>query len=134
MRPLLLLGWISLLAACQTLADVRPGDGRKSTITGKSYDAIWAAAHTVAEEHFEIREQDQARGIILAERTMSAWSSGAYVGIYITPTTMAPAHTIEVVRRRKVTTQAGEQDWEYKVLRDIYRRLGLPALDPRRDP
>jgi hypothetical protein len=32
-----------------------------------------------------------------------------------------------------MTTNVGEQDWEYKILRDIYRELGLPALDPRRD-
>ncbi|SRR6266511_4935648 len=123
------------LVACQSMSDVKPGDGRKATISGKTYEQVWDAAYKVADEHFEVREQDKARGVIRAERTMSAFSSGAWVGIYITPSNPGVStYTVEVVRRKKVVTQAGEQDWEYKVLRDIYRRLGLPALDPSRDP
>ena len=124
-----------LLVGCQSMSDLKPGDGRKATITGRSYDEIWEAALRVADEHFEIREQDRARGVILAERTVSASSYGAWIGTYITPPIQgAPAYTVEVVRRKKMTTNFGEQDWEYKVLRDIYRQLGLPALDPSRYP
>ena len=123
------------LAACQTMSDVKPGDGRKATITGKSYDQIWDSAHKVADEHLQIHEQDKARGVIVGERAMSAWSYVAWVGTYITPPTPgAPAYTVEVVRRKNMTTNVGEPDWEYKMLRDIYRELGLPALDPSRDP
>lgn len=78
--PILLLG-------CQSMSDVQPGDGRKTTITGRSYEQIWQAAVKVADVHFEIREQDQTRGVILAERTIGAWGYGAWVGIYITPPT-----------------------------------------------
>jgi hypothetical protein len=49
------------------------------------------------------------------------------------PAPGASVYNVEVVRRKKMTTNVGEQDWEYKILRDIYRELGLPALDPRRD-
>jgi len=49
------------LAACQTMSDVKPGDGRKATITGKSYDQIWDAAHRVSDEHLQIHEQDKTR-------------------------------------------------------------------------
>ena len=123
------------LAACQSMSSVKPGDGRKTTITGKSYDQIWDATHKVAVEHFQIHEQDKARGVIIGERDMSAWSYGAWVGAFITPPTQgAPTYTVEVVRRKKMTTNVGEQDWEYKMLRDIYRELGLPAFDPKRDP
>lgn len=123
------------LPACQSMSDVKPGDGRKATIAGKTYDQVWTAATTVADEHFEVRERDKATGTIKAERTMSAFSKGAYIGIYIVPPTAAPTHTVEVVRRKKSTYgDLGEQDWEYKVLRDMYRQLGLPALDPTRDP
>ena len=134
-RASVLVVAVLVLAGCQSLADVKPGDGRKATISGKTYDQIWEAAYKVADEHFEIREQDKARGVIVGERTVSAWSWGAWVGTYITPPAAgAPAYTVEVVRRKKMTTNLGEQDWEYKLLRDIYRHLGLPALDPKRDP
>src|SRR5882762_1379941 len=123
------------LAACQTMSDVKPGDGRKATINGKSYDQIWDAAHKVADEHLQIHEQDKTRGVIVGERPMSFGSYGAWVGTYITPTMPdAPAYTVEIVRRKKMTANVGEQDWKYKMLRDIYRELGLPALDPRCDP
>ena len=46
----------------------------------------------------------------------------------------APSYTVEVVRVLKNKLQVSSQDWEYKVLRDMYRTLGLPALDPKRDP
>jgi hypothetical protein len=123
------------LAACQSMSSVRPGDGRKATIAGKSYDEIWSAAHKVCDEHFEIREQDKTRGVIIGERETHWTDAPAWVGTYITPPTPgAPAYTIEVVRRKKMVTNVNVRDWEYKILRDIYRELGLPALDPSRDP
>jgi hypothetical protein len=122
------------LAGCQSMSDVKPGDGRRTTITGKTYDEIWDAAHKVADEHFEIREHDKARGVILGERTVSAFGWGSWVGLYITPAVEgADTYTVEVVRRKKASGNLGEQDWEYKTLRDIYRLLGLPPLDPTRD-
>jgi hypothetical protein len=124
---------IVTLTACQSMSSLKPGDGRKATISGKSYDQIWDAAHKVADEHLEIHQQDKARGVIVGERTMH-FGYGAWVGTYITPTTpSAPVYTVEVVRRKKVSTSLVEEDWEYKILRDIYRELGLPALDPSRD-
>jgi hypothetical protein len=109
--PMVALLTMIALSGCQTMADVKPGDGRRATITGKSYDAIWQAASRVANEHFEVQEEDKARGVILAERTMSAASYGAYVGIYITPVQPgAETYFVEVVRRKKMVTNIGEQD------------------------
>jgi len=106
------------------MSDVQPGDGRRLTITGREYDAIWQAAIKVADEHFEIREQDKGRGAITAERTMTAWGAGAWVGIYITPTTAGAAtYTVEVVSRKKLMTNLTEQGWEKKVLRDLQDAL-----------
>src|SRR5262245_53558451 len=130
----LLLAVLLLLTGCQSMSDVKPGEGRKATIIGKSYDTIWDAAYKVADEHLDIKQQDKARGVIVGERTVSALSWGAWVGVYISPASSdAAAYTVEVVRRKKMTTNLGEQDWEYKILRDVYRQLGLPALDPKRD-
>jgi hypothetical protein len=123
-----------LLAACQSMSDVKQGDGRKATIAGKAYEQIWDAAYQVSDEHFEIREQNKAQGVILAERTWKPYQPGAWMGIYIT--SVGPgqdAYAVEVVQRNKNLGTIGATDWEYKVLRDIYRRLGLPALDPTRD-
>ncbi|HTK92136.1 MAG TPA: hypothetical protein VL948_18035 [Verrucomicrobiae bacterium] len=108
------------LGACQSLSDVKPGDGRKLTIEQRAYDEIWNAALRVADEHFEIREQDKARGVILAERTATFMEATSYIGLYITPSAPgAQSYTVEVVRRKRMTTNANVQDWERKVLRDL---------------
>jgi hypothetical protein len=90
---LAMLGVSLLAASCSssgwTLSDVKPGEAgshswavvlgedarldRRVTITGHAYDEIWSAAILVAQEHFEIREQDRARGVIKAERTEISW-------------------------------------------------------------
>jgi hypothetical protein len=115
----LLLAGLSL-AGCQSLSDVAPGDGRTATITGHTYEEIWRAALTVADEHFEIREQDQARGVIKAERTTTAFGWGAWVGLYITPPAPgANRYVVEVVSRKKATGNLAEQGWEGKVLHDL---------------
>jgi hypothetical protein len=102
------------------MSDVKPGDGRKATITGHSYDDIWRAALKVADEHFEIREQDQAHGVIKAERTTTAFGWGAWVGLYITLSAPgAERYVVEVVSRKKATGNLSEQGWESKVLRDL---------------
>jgi hypothetical protein len=125
-----LLGLL-VLTGCRSLGDVKPGDGRKAMVGGRTYEQVWHAALKVAGEYFEIRERDPARGMVLAERTPSAWSAGAYVGIYISPPVAGAAtYTVEVVGRKKFVTQLGEQDWEYRVLRDMLAELALPA--PRR--
>jgi hypothetical protein len=67
----------------------------------------------VAAEHFEIREQNQATGTIMAERTATAmpfWGAGAWVGIYITPPrTGADSYRVEVVDKKKLVTDMTEQ-------------------------
>jgi hypothetical protein len=108
------------LAGCQSMADVTPGDGKAATITGKTYDQVWAASVKVADEHFEIWKQDKAAGTITAERTVTMWGWGSWVGIYITPAASgAPNYRVEVVSRKKQKGNLGEQGWEGKTLRDI---------------
>ena len=123
-----LAAFAMLFAACQTMADVKPGDGHRATIDKRSYDDIWKAATRVAEEHFEIRESDRERGTILAERPNGFVEPGAWVGIFISPaSTGAPTYTVEVVRRKKMTTNVGVKDWEQKVIRDIFFVLNNPG-------
>ena len=108
------------LTACQSMSDVKPGDGKVATNAGQSYDQVWAAAVKVADEHFEIRTQDKAAGTITAERTVTVWGWGSWVGIYITPPASgAASYRVEVVSRKKQMGNLSEQGWEGKTLRDI---------------
>jgi len=73
------------MAGCATMADVRPGHGRITEISGFTYEQVWAAALRVAATHFKVREADEAKGVIRAERDVDVWSWGEWVGIFITP-------------------------------------------------
>jgi hypothetical protein len=117
----LLILFLLFLAACASIEDVKQGTGKSLTIKGRSYDEVWQAAHRVAVEHFEILEQDQARGIIRGERQFHFMGEGGdWVGIFITPPAPGTeAYLVEGVKRRKLRTQVSGQDWEKKVLRDL---------------
>jgi hypothetical protein len=44
----------------------------------------------------------------------------SWIGIYVTPSVSgASSYTVEVVRRKWMTTNVNVQDWERKVLRDL---------------
>jgi hypothetical protein len=111
---------ITLIAGCQTIANVPPGAGKKEMVEGHTYDQVWGAAYQVAAKHLVVKEHDKAAGTILAEEPISVWSYGAWVGIYVTPATPgARAYTIEVVSRQRVASDIGVPDWETKVLSDV---------------
>lgn len=107
-------------AGCQTMSEVRPGEGRREAIEGHTYDQVWGAAEQVARAHFGVKEQDKAKGTIVAERPISVWSYGAWIGIYVEPPGGAGrTFTVEVVSRRRVASDIGVYDWETKVLGDV---------------
>ena len=47
---ILLACCVAALTACQSLSDVKPGDGRKETFRGYTYDQVWSAAVKVADD------------------------------------------------------------------------------------
>jgi hypothetical protein len=106
-----------VLAACQSLADVTPGAGRRATIEGHTYDQVWSAAMKAASEHFRVVEQVKQDGIIRAEQS---GIGGGWIGIYLTGTA-ASGFTVEVVK--KVRFVGSWQDWEQRVLREIQDTL-----------
>lgn len=104
----------------------KPGTVSKTILTGHSYDEIWTAALMVAHEHFEIREQDKARGTIKAERVAAVLgqSGGAWVGIYIVPPVSgSDQFSIEVVSLPRTVLDPAYQNWAEKVPRDMQRVL-----------
>ncbi len=113
--------WYTWGQASDLLSRAQPQS--KATITGHSYDEIWMAAYTVANEHFEIREQDKTRGVIKAKRLSRWMDSAAAVGIWISPS--APGAEQYVVEVINVIQEPLEfyQHWEKKVLRDLDRVL-----------
>src|SRR5881392_3236159 len=73
------------VAGCRSVDSVTPGRGRTVEIRGHTYDEIWRAAIRVADEHADILERDEARGVIRAERTYHFMGDNGWIGIFITP-------------------------------------------------
>ncbi len=120
---------MALVAGCTTMAEVRPGEGKKETFRGYSYDQMWTAVYRVAEEHFEVRAMDKSRGVIKAERTFHYMQgAGNWVGIYVTPPRPgATAYQVEVVAIGKSRAEIMGQAWEGKVLRQTRFALDYPS-------
>ena len=121
-RPAGVLVMALTLGACQTMSDVRPGEGQSIAIAGHPYDQVWDATLKVAEQHFTIHEQSKPEGVILAERS---GTGGGWIGIYFTgsgPNTFR----VEVVRKGKYGGQISWTDWPRTVLREVQAALGQP--------
>lgn len=124
MRLLRLALLATLVAGCQTIADVPPGTGKKEVVQGHTYEQVWDAAYQVAGKHLKLVEHNKTAGSILAEEPVSVWSYGAWVAIYITPPTPgARAYTVEVVSRKRQAFDVGVGDWETTILRDVTAAL-----------
>jgi hypothetical protein len=108
------------LSACQSMSDVRPGEGQSITIADHPYDQIWDATLKVAEQHFTVLEQSKPEGIILAERR---GTGGGWIGIYFTGSGPS-AIRVEVVRKGKYAGQISWTDWSRTVLREVQATLG----------
>lgn len=111
----------TVFAACQTMSDVKPGEGRSITIQGHPYDEVWSATLKVAEQHLTIREQSKPEGVILGERT---GTGGGWFGIYLTGAG-ADAYRVEVVRKGKYVGQIAWSDWPSRIVRDVQTALGM---------
>ena len=77
--------------------------------------------------HFKVREADEAKGVIRAERDVDVWSWGEWVGIFITPRAAgASSYDLEVVSRKKLMGQLTGQNWEKKIIEQVLFALCNP--------
>ena len=116
------LAVVAVLGACQSMSDVKPGQGESITIADHSYDRIWDATLKIAQQHFTIREQSKDEGFILAERQ---GTGGGWIGIYFTGAG-ADNTRVEVVRMGKYAGQISWSNWPRTVLRELQVTLGEP--------
>ena len=117
---LLVLSLLLPFAGCASMDSVKPGSGRTWEARGRSYEEIWRAAIQVMNEHADIVRQDQAQGIIIADRPYHFMGDNGWFGIFITPTSQASEkYRVEAVYRTRLYGQIPMQSWEQKLLRDI---------------
>jgi hypothetical protein len=117
-----LLALALALGGCQTMSDVKPGQGQSITVADHAYDKVWDTTLKVVEQHFTVHEQSKTEGIILAER---GGMGGGWIGIYFTGA--GPNNIrVEVVRMGKYAGQIAWTNWPRTVLREVQASLGEP--------
>ncbi len=126
MTVLSLMLLISMLGACATVEDLRPGTGSVITIEGKTFEQIWKAAIKATNKNLTIVYNNKQRGEIRAEAAAKIASWGEVVGVFISPTTpKAAKYTVEVVSQTRSKIQLTGQNWERSILASIQVDLGL---------
>lgn len=104
---------------------VRAGMGTGSArIYDKPYETVWnATLEVVKASGLDLVSDDRARGQILAQHGISAFSYGENVAIFVEEIQGKVQTRVEVVNKRAMRTNIFASDWESRILSDLDKRL-----------
>jgi hypothetical protein len=123
------------LGACADSSDLGRGKtGKTITVTGYSYDQVWDASLKAIQnvrgtqslevsKSLTITKKDKTNGVIQANSGVSLLSWGEVVGVFVSPTTKAPAYTVEVESLTQLKTNVTSNNWEDEILAGIKQKL-----------
>jgi hypothetical protein len=123
---LLLVCFLAVLSSgCSTLADAQAARGTGSSkIYDKPYDVVWSAViETVRSSGLALVSDNKERGSILAQGSISAFSWGENVAIYVEDVGGKVRTRVEVVNKRALATNITAADWESRILEALDKRL-----------
>lgn len=129
-KPLILLFSVVLVLAtmtttgCATLADAQSerGEGGAGTIKTyqASFDSAWDAVKKAVEEsELEVVTQNKEKGEILAQRSMTLFSYGENVAIYVNRTDKVTETQIEVISKRALAPNITAANWETRIFESL---------------
>jgi hypothetical protein len=113
----------SMLGASSGCGTLSSAQQAKGTGVRRTYDAtadqVWnAGLHALSELRIRIASSSRPDGYILAEASMSGWSWGEKIAIFVQE--ISPSRTeVEVVSKRALATNVTARDWENPVLDKI---------------
>lgn len=106
--------------ACSTLGDAKraQGDGVKRTYS-VSVDKAWdASINALNKLNLDVASQNKTDGYILAQRSMSAFSYGENIAMFIKPKTNIETE-VEIVSKKVMSTNIFAPDWSEDIHREI---------------
>jgi hypothetical protein len=110
------------LQACSTLGDAKraQGEGIKRTYSVGLEKAWEASEKALNKLNLDIASQNKSEGYILAQRSMTAFSYGENIALFIK--SKSPSNTeVEIVSKRAMSTNIFAPDWS----EDIHREIAL---------
>lgn len=119
-----------LLAACAGVDSMRPGPAGpppgNTMLYSQPPDKVFEAAlRALPLVGLRLMESEPAKGYILAERGVNAWSYGENVGVYLTPKDRGTLVTI--ASKRKMATNVAAKDFAQPLHMQIGALLGSSA-------
>lgn len=122
---LILLLPVFLMAGCSTLADAKAAKGQGSSrIYDKDYETVWnATIDVVSNTDLELVSDNKEKGTILAQRSMTAFSYGENVAIFVEPMSGQNKTKVEVVNKIALATNITAANWETTLINSLDEKL-----------
>lgn len=116
---------LSLATGCASMADATAARGTGTTrVYDQPYDTVWSALDAcVKETDLSIVSEDKATGTLLAKRSMTAFSYGENVAIFVDRVTGKVSTRVEIVNKRVLATNITAPDWDKKLFAALDARL-----------
>jgi hypothetical protein len=112
-------------SGCSTLGDAQAAKGTGASRTySKSFEVVWSAmVDTVNISDLVLVAENKDKGTMLAQATVSAFSWGENVAIYVDGGTGKAGTRVEVITKAAVATNVTSIDWSARLLGALDRRL-----------
>jgi hypothetical protein len=116
---------LSLTTGCASMADATAARGTGMThVYDQPYDTVWdALTASVKETDLSVVSEDKATGTLLAKRSMTAFSYGENVAIFVDRVTGKVSTRVEVVNKRVLATNVTAADWDVRLFKALDTRL-----------
>jgi len=116
---------LGLVSGCATLADAQAAKGTGTTKTyAVEYDVAWdALLDVVKSSGLQLVAENKDEGTILAQRSITAFSWGERVAIFVEKMGDTVATRVEVVNKRVLATNITAANWEKRIFEELDKRL-----------
>lgn len=113
------------MSGCSTVSDAQNSRGKgTSKIYAKSFDPVWQAAkEVVTNSGLQLVSEDKPKGEIVAQGSVTAFSWGENVALFVAPDNSQSATKVEVVSKRVLATNVTAKNWEPVLLEAIDQHL-----------
>ena len=129
MKKILLLA-ATLLAAsfitgCASISDTAAARGRGvAHVYNQPYDTVWdVVTAAVKETDLTIVSENKDTGTLLAKRSMTAFSWGENVAIFVDRVSGKVSTRVEIVSKRALATNVTARDWDDTLFKVLDERL-----------
>lgn len=116
---------LALTTGCASMADATAARGTGTTrVYDQPFDKVWdALGASVRETDLVIVSEDKATGTLLAKRSMTAFSYGENVAIFVDRVTGKVSTRVEIVNKRVLATNITAPDWDVRLFKALDERL-----------